>query len=135
MTAIHSNCQDEQRLITGREGKKNTNICSHTETVIYNPFTFCMQVHGQRPTHTCTHTHTHTHTVQTQCRHKHNMQTLKTKPKVKKTFYLKNICLKRYSSIFNGHILFVLSSNCHFFPYKRKFALQFYVVKDSRIHN
>ena len=51
MTAIHSNCQDEQLLITARECKNNTNISSHTETVIYNPFTFRMQVHKQRPTH------------------------------------------------------------------------------------
>lgn len=30
-----------------RERKKNTNICSHAETVIYNPFTIQMQVHSQ----------------------------------------------------------------------------------------
>lgn len=133
MTAIHSNCQDEQHLITGGEGKKNTNICSHTETVIYNPFTFCTQVYGHRPipTNTQKHRHAQPHTqspTYTGHAHTNKMQTLKTlqsnreKEKKKAQHPQNNISLK---GTFDCHNWFVTSSTAvsHFISYKENFYI------------
>lgn len=86
MSAIHSDCQDEQRLITGREGEENTNICSHTETVIYNPFTFSI---AGACVHTSTHTNAQTNEVYD---HTNNARIVRKNARLREEKWLQSDC-------------------------------------------